>query len=294
MPVNVEQCPACGNSMPVRVARLDEVSKAAYLDYSKAKYAGFLDDWLEQIDVAIDGCSQCGHYWYKEQPDNEMLSNMYTKGRPLLAQKGIAFRNATPAIIQEIHRIKKLVSFVNPRLLDYGSGFGRWARAAVQAGFQVTAYEPSEERGIENHKIDFTLLHDVDDLKNQYFEIINLEQVLEHVPNPVALLKELRIYCTADTIIRITVPNVLRCPEGSKIWSEWPYNGSRAHTMAPFEHLHGFTPESLRKAVIRAGFKPVNNLKVWFNYPVEMLRSYIGKLFPRLGQTFILIKINQV
>jgi SAM-dependent methyltransferase len=294
MPVNVEQCPACGNSIPVRVTRLDEVSKAAYLDYSKAKYAGFIDDWLEQIDVAIDGCSQCGHHWYREQPDNSMLLNMYAKGRPLSPSNGVSPRDATPVMIREMHRLKKLVNVLEPRLLDYGSGFGKWARAAVQVGFKVTAYEPSVERGLEQCKIGFTLVHDVNDLKSHCFDVINLEQVLEHVPDPIVLLKELHGYCKADTLVRITVPNVLRCPEGNKIWSEWPYNGTNVHTMAPFEHLQGFTPKSLRIAAIRAEFKPANSLRIWLKYPKEMIRSYVGKFFPKLGQTSLLLTINNI
>ena len=101
------------------------------------------------------------------------------------------------------------------------------------------------------------------------------------------IIHELIWFIQGDTNLKYLVDN------GVRIWNEWPYNGQRAHTMAPFEHLHGFTPNSLKTVAIRAGFKSVNNLYVWVQYPKEMLRSYIGKLFPKFGQTFLLLKINE-
>ena len=289
----INYCPACGISKASEVVILNSNKKEDYFKYSQVKYNHFLDGWLEQLDVAIDACVACGHHRYREQPSEEMLFDMYEKGKPLLPQNNANNKEPTLKMIREMERLKKVLNLTTPKLLDYGSGFGRWARAAKNTGFKVIAYEPSKERGVENNKIDFTLVHNVSDLENQLFDAINLEQVLEHVPDPVELLKELHGYCTPNTLVRITVPNILRCPEGGNIWNEWPYNGQRAHTMAPFEHLHGFTPNSLKTVAIRAGFKSVNNLYVWVQYPKEMLRSYIGKLFPKFGQTFLLIKIDE-
>lgn len=294
MSLKIDSCPACGDKDILEVVTLNEGNKARYLEYSKEKYANFLDSWIEQLDITIDTCSVCGHHWYREQPDNAMLSEMYAKGRPLLPQNNISIRAATPAMLWEMGRLKSVLNIMTPSLLDYGSGFGRWARAAIAVGFKVTAYEPSEERGLEKDDINFTLVHDIKLLKNSNYDAINLEQVLEHVLQPIELLKELHGYCSTNTLLRITVPNVLRCPEGSEIWSEWPYNGTRVHTMAPFEHLQGFTPKSLQTVAIRAGFIPASDLRVWFKYPKEMIRSYVGKLFPKLGQTFLLLKINNI
>lgn len=289
----IERCPACDSLIdPVPVVSINESTRKSYLEYSKKKYNGLIDDWPNFLQLEIDHCSDCGHFWYREQPNQTMLNKMYESGRPLQTIKRNQDRTASPKMISEMSRLMKLIGKSKPRLLDYGSGFGRWARAAIYTGFKVTAYEPSIERGLEKSEVDFTLVHDVDDLKKHLFDVINLEQVLEHVSDPVKLLHGLRDYCEPDAVVRITVPNVLRCPEGDKLWEEWPYNGERAHTMAPFEHLHGFTPGSLLSMIERAGFEPYNQPVIWMQYPKEMIRRLLGRWFPRLGQTFLLIKLK--
>ena len=78
--------------------------------------------------------------------------------------------------------------------------------------------------------------------------------------------------------MRITVSNILRCIEGEKIWEEWPFDGTRAHTMAPFEHLHGFVPCSLSNLIERAGYEEIKNHK---NY--NFVSSGKNKISVELG-----------
>lgn len=292
MITRVERCPACGGSNPAVVVVLDETRKERYLEYSWIKYAGFLDDWLEQLELVIDCCSSCGHHWYRDQPDEAMLSAMYAKGRPLRPQKGASDRTATSTMVWEMRRLKKVLGMTQPSLLDYGSGFGRWARSGVEAGFEVTAFEPSLERGAEFDDVVFNVVHELDGLSGQQFNTINLEQVLEHLPDPISILRKISMYCVNGSLVRITVPNILRCPEGNELWDEWPFNGKRAHTMAPFEHLHGFTPRSLLLMVERAEFVPVSGLHMWRTYPIEKSRALIGHVFPGLGQTWMIAKVK--
>jgi SAM-dependent methyltransferase len=291
--VKLVKCPACGSKKFIKVIALDNDRLTRYLKFSKIKYDCLIDGWIDKLDVAIYGCSDCGHHSYREQPSKEMLSVMYERGLPLNPQQGIDRRLPTLQMIREMKRIRKLVETTAPSFLDFGSGFGRWARAAYNVGFDVTAYEPSQERGSEDVDTEFTLVHNEDDLKNQLFDVINLEQVLEHVPDPLTLLNDIRAYCKPETVLRISVPNLLRCPEASAIWKSWPYDDSRVHTMAPFEHLHGFTPNSLRILAFRAKFKLITDVRVWIRYPKEMLRFYIAKFLPKFGQTFLLLRLSE-
>jgi 2-polyprenyl-3-methyl-5-hydroxy-6-metoxy-1,4-benzoquinol methylase len=292
----IEQCPAC-NSLDVREAiSADNNARKKYLAFSRIKYESLLDDWLNEIELVINNCKNCNHHWYLNQPCTTMLKNMYAAGKPLHATNSkTILRTPSGKMISEMKKLKKLVREESPKLLDYGSGFGRWARAGAEVGFKVTAYEPTEERGGEEEKdIGFTLLHDTASLKGQKFDAVNLEQVLEHIPEPFQVLKEIYEYCAPDAVVRVTVPNILHCPEGTKIWSEWPFNGHRVHTMAPFEHLHGFTPLSLLKLSKRAGFETVFSPQFFRCYPISAFRRLLRIPFPRLGQTFLVLRPKNV
>jgi hypothetical protein len=285
----VEGCPACGQA-DVRIAAAASADVLArFRAFSKIKYGGLLDNWLHDIELVILGCLACGHHWYRDQPEPVQLDAMYAAGRPLRGSTAAPAREPSPEMIHEMHRLRGLLLEDNASLLDYGSGFGRWARAAVQAGFAVSAFEPSQARASE-HGVPFTLVHDIAALHGQTFDVVNLEQVLEHVSEPFALLQGLRSYCHAGSLVRIAVPNILRCDEGGAIWREWPFDGRIMHVMAPFEHLHGFTPRSLRQVVARAGFVPVAALRTLLRYPAATVRWKLGRWMPRLDQTFLIVR----
>lgn len=286
----VERCPACDGAQTRVVVRADASAMVRYLAYSARKYGGLLDDWVNTDTLTILCCETCDHHWYRNQPTAEQLSAMYAAGRPLHGPASPS-REPTPAMLKEMRRLYRLAGGGAPSLLDYGSGFGRWARAAVQAGFRVHAFEPSAARGAEPDA-PFTLVHELDALRDMTFDVIHLEQVLEHVPSPLETLEQIKTYCSPETILRITAPTILRPPEGSGIWEVWPYDGKRAHTMAPFEHLHGFTPSSLIKLVKRSGYKVLPLEMLWRYYPILSMRNLVSHVYPKAGQTMVLAKIK--
>ncbi len=283
----INRCPACESASYAKRVAIDDSSRERYRKFSEIKYRGLLNDWMAELQPEIVVCSDCDHHWYLRQPSPEQLSLMYTDGRRLLS--GAVLREPTQEMLAEMRRLAKLIGKEQPRLLDFGSGFGRWSRAAARAGFCVDAYEPSEARGAEPVE-EFTLVHDLSEIAGKSFDAINLEQVLEHVPDPVETLQIILAFCTADTVLRIRVPNILRTPESTKVWADWPYDGKRVHAMAPFEHLHGFTPDSLRKTVARAGFMPLAKLNMAWCYPLESARWWLGQWIPRLDQTFLIVR----
>lgn len=281
----LKQCPACDGREVRAVIEMDRVRCARFLEFSQRKYGGLMDAWPDRMEIAIDRCLACGHHWYRVQPSETELLAMYGAGRPLVRKDGAVDRSPTEFMCKEMRRLHALTGR-RGRLLDYGSGFGRWARAAVLEGYEVTAYEPAVARGEESGELPFTLVHDLVGLRGQHFDAINLEQVLEHVRDPFVVLQQVREICNPDSIVRLTVPNILRPPEGSDLWHTWPFDGKRVHTMAPFEHLHGFTIVSMICVAKRAGFRPVSMLgRIMTVDPAYNLRRLLGGAVCRLSQT---------
>lgn len=286
-------CPACGKNCSEKIVALNAQNLARFIEFSKRKYSGLLSEWIYSAPPEVIRCLICSHYWYLHQPEPEQLTLMYAKGRSFRGNTTLS-REPTAHMLKEMLRLRKLLgtSKKGKTLLDFGSGLGRWSRAAVREGFTVTAYEPSVERGFENN-LPFEYVHSIEQLKSRKFDAIQIEQVLEHVPNPLETMKHLREVCTPETVIRVTVPNFLRFQAVGDIWSRWPYDGRRVHEMAPFEHLHGFTPNSLDKLLTRAGYKNISVIIEAKHARTNMLRKLIGAIFPKINSTlrFVQTKI---
>ena len=284
----IKVCPACSSNVVNTAAELDDEKRIRFISYSNKKYSGLLTGWLSEIEPVVMRCERCGHCWYEDQPSDHQLSLMYAAGNRLHPDV-LMTRQPSIKMLKEMKRLRALVNQDRASYLDYGSGFGRWARAASQVGFDVCAFEPSQSRGAEEDA-PFTLVHDVKELRGNTFDVINLEQVLEHIPDPLAALIGIRAFCNKKSIVRVTVPNILRCDEGRNIWSEWPYNNKRPHVMAPFEHLHGFTPLSLNNLIRRAGYKTLPISRLYRHYPMLLIRNAICPIYPAAGQTMLLMQ----
>ena len=267
------------------VTALNDEKRIRFQLFSDLKYGGLLTGWLPTVLPVVMQCDDCKHCWYREQPEPDQLASMYAAGRPL-ERTAKPVLEPSAAMVQKMTVLRSMLGrrLGRPSLLDYGSGSGRWARAAIQAGFEVTAFEPSVER---SHSDDatFALVNDLALLRGQRFSAIQLEQVLEHVPDPLAVLVDLRAYCEPDVLMRVTVPNILRSPEGRAIWELWPFDGKTPHTLAPFEHLHGFTPSSLDCLLSRAGYCSADSLLEWRWQPTNRLRGLAGRCFPSMATT---------
>ena len=287
----IEQCPACGGRARTTVVRADRERRERFVAYSQLKYGGIMDRWLDDIDLTIVRCVTCGHHWYSQQPDPNQLLAMYNASRSFFGDVPLS-REPTDEMRRQMQSLRRFCpATARPFLLDYGSGYGRWARAACSEGFEVYAYEPSAARGRESDA-PFTVVHRIEELAPRKFDIVNLEQVLEHVPDPLQVLLEIKRLCEPHAIVRITVPNLLRCHEGRSIWQDWPFNGKRVHTMAPFEHLHGFTPLSLQRVVTRAGLRPLPPMATLRSNVMLPIRSLAGRIWPQLGHTLVLARVE--
>jgi SAM-dependent methyltransferase len=239
-------------------------------------------------------CPACRHHWYREQPDKDRLAAMYAAALPLMAGgEHSPGREAHSAYLRNqlarLYRLACLSKRRQPCFLEYGAGAGRWADAAAELGFEVCAYEPHPIR-ISGPRKTYEVVTRTEDLGTRHFDVINVEQVLEHVPDPHALVRSLHQYCESGTVLRFTVPDLTRAAARPSLWNDWPFNGKTMHLMAPFEHLHGFTAGSLRTLVARAGFVPATGPAVWSAFPKYSARRGLSRLFPFLGQTMALVR----
>lgn len=257
-----------------------------YREYSNDKYGGYIDEWVDTIRLCIYRCGHCGHHWYPDVPSAEELGSMYANARNLRTSEK---RRDPPAhMVERLRFLKRMAP--GSRFLDYGSGAGLWSLAAVQAGFEVTSFEPHATR-VKVADAALEMVTERGELAGRTFHLIMLEQVLEHIPDPYTVLRDVAALCDSRTVLVLRVPNLEReCRNGS-CWKVWPYDGVRAHVMAPFEHLHGFTRRSLVALSQRAGYSLLPAHELAFNHVIHVLRCLAGRFAPWLAPTEVYLRL---
>jgi len=144
--------------------------------------------------------------------------------------------------------MKRLASVNLPgkRLFEIGVGSGSFLRCAHAVGFDVMGCDLSKpicariERrfGIRMHCGNVTELPE-----QPMFDVVIMNHVLEHVSDPVGLLRDVRKRLAPDGALHVAVPNIACFEARLPGWASYePY------------HLIYFTPETLRQTLEVAGF----------------------------------------
>jgi SAM-dependent methyltransferase len=155
----------------------------------------------------------------------------------------------------------------NNRLLDVGAGSGNLLAVASQAGWQAEGVEVSPHSVDFLNKNNFKVFHG--DLhsasfSSDYFDVVTCSEVIEHVPDPIALATEMH---------RILRP-------GGLLWATTPHEGGISKLLlgtgwtniAPPEHLCLFSVKGMETLLKKANFKQINIEVRGFN-PFEIFHN---------------------
>lgn len=153
--------------------------------------------------------------------------------------------------LKRFNLIKRYVKGTG-KVLDIGCSTGVFLKLFKDKGYEVWGVEPSESGGVAKErgiKISRTTFEKAK-LSSNYFDVIILNHTLEHVTNPVNVLKKVKIILKDSGIVLVDVPNFGSL--SSKIFGPyWQF-------LTPEEHLFHFTPETLKKVFEKAGLTVIH------------------------------------
>jgi len=148
--------------------------------------------------------------------------------------------------------LDKIIPFkADGTLLDVGAGVGTLVAAASGRGFAARGVEVSpwagrfarEEKGLDVR----TGLLEEAGFADNYFDVIIINHVLEHVPQPAEIIAEISRILKPDGLLVIGVPN------SDSIMAH--LKGAKWASLRPSEHIWHFTPATLKRLLQQGGFR---------------------------------------
>jgi 2-polyprenyl-3-methyl-5-hydroxy-6-metoxy-1,4-benzoquinol methylase len=161
------------------------------------------------------------------------------------------------------------------RVLDIGAAAGIMLEIFKQNGWKVRGVEPSQGAISARHKGIKVIQKPFEstNFPKRYFDVVILNHTLEHMENPLAALVKVRKVLKKKGLVFIDVPNFGGL-SASILGKRWWY-------LAPEEHNYHFTPDTLKKLIVKSGFKVIYSKThsgiFDYAYPVkELWESFVG------------------
>lgn len=224
-------------------------------------------DFVTGEDFAVLGCSTCGLGVTSPRVTDlgRYYGPQYWGGRHGFTAEYCARR-----------RIKLLGAMARlppgSRVLDFGSGDGNFLRRSAREGWVSVGFEASflpENKAPGGYEV-FTELGKV--RERGPFDAITLWHVLEHLPNPLATLRELEAMLTPKGVIVLAVPDAGGV-QAQTLGADW------MHLDVP-RHLFHFGRSSLEKLLSLAGMEPFR----WWHHEFEYdLMGWSQSALAKLG-----------
>ena len=217
-------------------------------------------------------CQSC-RMMYTAETEGDFRTDEY---RPYLDQVYAAqFANAALRRETFEKRIAWLEGFFarKPKTLELGLGSGEFARATVRAGWDYTALEPFPHGRFDGVRDAFRIIPKKAEewTPEERYDLVVLDNVLEHIPQPVALLRKLRGALAPGGRLWIQVPN----EKGFLLRHRFMLLFYERYPIFP-AHVNLFTCATLGAMLERAGCASVELFPVRLVEP-DLIRFLLGK-----------------
>jgi glycosyltransferase involved in cell wall biosynthesis/SAM-dependent methyltransferase len=197
---------------------------------------------------AYVACAGCGTLRRHPAPDREGLSRYYRDeyAANFLARSDHPRRRAMFAAL-----LRRLGPPRGRRLLDLGAGSGLFVRMAREAGWEAEGTELStESRAWARARHGITLRDpETDPVAAGTYDVVSLVNVLDQAPDPAALLRAARAALRPGGRLLLRVPNANFHARWIRVAARLGLGGLAVL------HVYGFTPASLRSALLSQGFR---------------------------------------
>jgi len=209
-------------------------------------------------DRKIIDCRNCGYIHVFPLYSAEELEQFY----------GDIYPESTPSYLwfEKVHNIEKWKK--KGTVLDVGCWEGTQLECFMKEGWECTGLELNKRtaaiakgKGIEVYEMSIQQLFDT--VSDRKWDVINVAFLLEHIPEPIQFLSQIKELLNEDGIIIVEVPND---------FSPFQLAYLKEHRILPYwiflpDHLNYFTKAKLKNILKRTGWTIIHGES---SFPMEM------------------------
>jgi 2-polyprenyl-3-methyl-5-hydroxy-6-metoxy-1,4-benzoquinol methylase len=230
---------------------------------------------------AMVRCLECGFIYQNPRPSEEERLKSYQHYLPQAAAEIEAWgRMMEPVFRKAADLIERYIP--RGRLLDVGTGYGFFPALMHARGWEVMGLEASVS-GARYGKKRWGLQilpqpWEKAAFPEKEFDVVTAFYVIEHLPDPLAFLREVR------KIVRPGGMIVLRYPHTTPIKDILSIMGIKNRLYhLPF-HLSDFSPASIHRALAETGFAQIKTVVGAFTAPPYPAGQWAGIIFGNLAE----------
>jgi 2-polyprenyl-3-methyl-5-hydroxy-6-metoxy-1,4-benzoquinol methylase len=224
---------------------------------------------FKEFDIDILRCQNCGHIYSSYQAD-QYYDGYF--GEQVEPEEHFWWNEAHKKMYADF--CDKFVAGGSGRLLDVGCGLGYFVKAMSSfQDWQPLGYEISKvaveyaknELGLRN--VFYGKVEESNFPKN-YFDVITLWDVIEHIPDPDPLLSYLSSILKENGVLFLHTPNVrIQLPK-ARIKKLLKGMNSRVHYLEAKDHMNIYSMNTIKRVLCRNGF---NTIKFVHLHPIQSI-----------------------
>jgi SAM-dependent methyltransferase len=218
------------------------------------------------VTAAVFRCQACGFLECPQLDDvvryyEDLEDESYEAGR---AQRCLQFRK----ILARLKRVRPA-----GRLLDVGAGTGMLVEEAGRMGYRAEGVEPSRwlQAQAAAHGLPVRLGTFPHPECPGPYDVITLIDVIEHVSQPLQLLRAVRTALAPGGVVALVTPDVRSVMARLLGWKWWHFRVA---------HVGYFDRKTLELAMEKTGFRPLSMHRPSWYFPADYLFERVRRFLP--------------
>ncbi len=234
---------------------------------------------FNEFGIDILRCNKCGHV-YSSYDQEQNYSDYY--GKKIEKEDHFWWEEAHERMYKDFG--KKFLKNKKGKILDVGCGLGYFLK-------HISLYNDWDAYGCEisqsavdfaKNKLDIKNVIcgkiEGSDYPNNYFDIITLWDVIEHIPDPFPLLKYLNSILKEGGILFIHTPNINIQLSKARIKKLLKGMCREAHYLEAKDHINIYSPKTMKRVLDECGYKKTKFIQLHPIQSVSGSKSVILKI----------------